>query len=138
MNENKQNTTVRTSMQTRFLVWVGIGCIRASPLIALAIYSRRADVQPIWWVQALAAALAIQLLFFFVERRSSGSAASYHHGLQFIGACVSTGWSYFDAFLIVASVIVFHILSLAIAVAPNARELNNRLLNTFYRHRLEQ
>jgi hypothetical protein len=86
---------------------------------------------------ALIAALLLQAGFFFVERRCSSPQLPYHHGLLVVGASVSTGWTYFDPFLVFAAVTSTQIISCALAFAPNAPERYARLVHWFHRSRVE-
>ncbi|MBV8062114.1 MAG: hypothetical protein JOY51_00885 [Nevskia sp.] len=89
------------------------------------------------WGMAFAASMVLQAIFFFVERRCSSPELPYHHGLLVVGASVSTGWTYFDPFLVLASVTSAQLISCGLALAPDAPVRYTRLVHWFHRNRVE-
>ena len=90
------------------------------------------------WALAVGAALALQTLFFFVERRCSSPQLTYHRGLLVVGASVSTGWTYFDPFLILGSVASVHLISCGLALFSSAPMKYARLVHWFHRNKVER
>jgi len=129
---------LRAYALTKPLTWMAVVCLRASPLLVAAVYAHKAGISPIQWAAALAAALAIQVMFFFVERRCASPELPYHRGLYVVGACVSTGWTYFDPFLILGSVVSAQLISCAYALTANAPARYSGLVRWFYRNRVER
>ena len=129
---------LRTYPLTKPLTWLAVVCLRASPLLLAATYSHKFGISPIQWVAAFVAALAIQAVFFLVERRCASPEIPYHRGLFVVGASVSTGWSYFDVFLVLGSVISAQLISCGFALTATAPARYSGLVRWFYRNRVER
>jgi hypothetical protein len=123
---------------TRPLMWLAVVGLRAAPLLAVLIWSRHGEVSWGIWGAACAASLLLQAVFFFVERRCSSTEMPYHHGLLIASASVSTGWTYFDLFLVFAAVSVSQLASCGFALTGNAAARYRSLAHWFYRNRVER
>jgi len=77
-------------------------------------------------------------MFFFVERRCASPQLPYHRGLFVVGASVSTGWTYFDPFLILAGVTSAQLISCAYALTADAPARYSGLIHWFYRNKVER
>lgn len=77
-------------------------------------------------------------MFYFVERRCSSVELPYHRGLFVVGASVSTGWTYFDPFLVLIAVTTAHLVSCGLALASDAPARYSRLVHWFHRNRVER
>lgn len=122
---------------TRPLMWFSVMLLRASPLLAAMVLSRYMDIPYGIWIAAFGLALLLQTMFFFVERRCSSPGLSYYRGLLVVAASVSTGWGYFDPFLVCAAVTAAQLLSCGFAVSKNAPERYLGLVRWFHRSRVQ-
>jgi hypothetical protein len=122
---------------TRPLMWLAVACLRASPLLAVLVWSPYQAVSWAVWGLALVASLLLQAAFFWVERRCSSPEMPYHHGLLVISASVSTGLTYFDPFLVVAAVAATQLASCVLAPTGRAPARYRGLVHWFYRNRVE-
>ena len=71
-----------------------------------------------------------------MERRCASPEIPYHRGLFVVGASVSTGWAYFDVFLVLGSVISAQLISCGLTVTAPARY--SGLVRWFYRNRVDK
>jgi hypothetical protein len=119
-------------------MWFSVVCLRASPLLAVLIWSRFQEVPEWAWAVALVAAILLQAMFFYVERRCSSPGMPYYHGLLIASASVSTGWTYLDPFLVLAAVTATHLLSCGFVLTRDAPARYLGLAHWFHRNRVEQ
>lgn len=123
-----------------FRAWVmlSMAIFRLWPLLVAGVYARRHPVSQGTWVVALAATCVLLVIAQVSAMRCSSEHLSHTRGLFAIGAAMSTGWLYVDALLVPAVVTAVLLLSVAMALLPQAPARYLRLVQRMLRHRMQQ